>query len=486
MDVPRPPASSQAAQSASETGAASSTDPDIAAANAHATPADARRSYENGEGVGDGPGPAHDAGDVAEMQAALVRWGAYGGFVMSCDLAAPQFGQFHYVSDRFAGLLGWPAELLADRCLWDLQPVATQERTRERLRAWAASDEWPPEFTDVFVHRELRDVYLSIRFSRDLSTGSDAAGRPLRVLGFAHIVQIEDRDVAPLQQKYDELQDVHNELRQANERLGRLLAMLAHDLKSGMAAVLGLAQALDSRLGTALLSSGEPVISEREKMATRELPPATEEVGVTRKQLRTWADMAYHANRAAESVEGLLDDLVTLKALQSGKRQIKAERVFVESLLRDAVDSTQSVFRSKDVTVVRRVVPREDGKPLVLYADRQAVLMVLRNLLTNAAKFTPRGRVVSIAAVTDEVTGAVSISVADEGVGIPPAKVSDLFDVTRPTSTPGTEGERGTGFGLPICHEIMAAHGGVLLVESEPDQGSTFTARFPQGDQPET
>lgn len=111
-----------------------------------------------------------------------------------------------------------------------------------------------------------------------------------------------------------------------------------------------------------------------------------------------------------------------------------------------------------------------------IYADKRLLLEVLRNLISNAVKFCKTGDRVNLYILDGKATNIV---VSDTGVGIKPLKLDTLFRYEEKKSTRGTLGEAGTGFGLPLCHDIIRAQGGRLEVESEVGKGSTFYIKLP-------
>lgn len=123
--------------------------------------------------------------------------------------------------------------------------------------------------------------------------------------------------------------------------------------------------------------------------------------------------------------------------------------------------------------IVRNELP-EDVRVL---ADRALYGQVIGNLLANAIKFSRPGGVMRIYAAGEK---ASAIIVEDNGVGIPPEIMPDIFRHEVKTSMVGTLGERGTGLGLPFCMDIMKAHGGTIEAESFPGGGSRFTIRLPR------
>ncbi|MCC6683880.1 MAG: PAS domain-containing sensor histidine kinase [Bacteroidia bacterium] len=110
--------------------------------------------------------------------------------------------------------------------------------------------------------------------------------------------------------------------------------------------------------------------------------------------------------------------------------------------------------------------------------DWQMISTILRNLISNAIKFTPKGGSIELNIRAGEKE--VVFEVKDNGIGMDKTRVDHLFDINRIQITAGTANEKGTGLGLLVCNEFTKAHGGTLTVTSEPGKGSTFTLRIPQ------
>jgi signal transduction histidine kinase len=136
---------------------------------------------------------------------------------------------------------------------------------------------------------------------------------------------------------------------------------------------------------------------------------------------------------------------------------------------------------------VRLMVPNAEHKRIqiknlvpygmMVYADYQMVDLVLRNLLSNALKFTESDGTIEVSARVHEDT--IECSVSDSGVGMSQRTLEKLFRIDAKTSTPGTAGEEGTGLGLILCKELVEKNGGTIRVESEVGNGSTFTLTLP-------
>jgi signal transduction histidine kinase len=112
------------------------------------------------------------------------------------------------------------------------------------------------------------------------------------------------------------------------------------------------------------------------------------------------------------------------------------------------------------------------------WADFNMINLVVRNLLSNALKFTPNNGIVTIKCIDSQNT-ICTISISDNGIGISEDNIKKLFRIDEYFSTSGTAGESGTGLGLIICREFIEKNQGKLLVESRLDQGTTFSFSLP-------
>lgn len=114
------------------------------------------------------------------------------------------------------------------------------------------------------------------------------------------------------------------------------------------------------------------------------------------------------------------------------------------------------------------------------YFDKDLMDIIMRNLLSNAVKYTPRGGRISILLKDKSITGeGISLKICDNGVGIPPKKQKNIFSSSEIESTPGTENEKGTGFGLKLCYELIQINNGTITVESELGEGTCFSITLP-------
>jgi len=184
------------------------------------------------------------------------------------------------------------------------------------------------------------------------------------------------------------------------------------------------------------------------------------------------------AQRSGERLFGLIDSILDVARLESGKAELNYQLIDVEDLVREAVEQLRPVAVGRDIHM-NFYVPQ--GLPLVS-ADRNLLLRTLTNLLDNAIKFTPpEGEI----RVTVERLSAdmLRFAVSDTGPGIPLEHRERIFD--RFARLPN-ERVRGTGIGLAFCKLAVEAHGGRIWVESQPGKGSTFFFTLPLNPDPST
>ncbi len=106
---------------------------------------------------------------------------------------------------------------------------------------------------------------------------------------------------------------------------------------------------------------------------------------------------------------------------------------------------------------------------------------VLRNLISNAIKFSHPGGVVEIKSLQDDSSGFVKFVIIDQGIGMSEEVKTNLFKIGLNASIPGTMGEQGTGLGLMLCKEFVEKHNGKIWIESNPNEGSSFFITLPRG-----
>jgi|GEM_PF-2210332 len=274
----------------------------------------------------------------------------------------------------------------------------------------------------------------------------DAVGRLIEWEGapafLLTIIDVTQRHLADqaLVEKSKELEDL-------NLQKDKLFSIIAHDLKGPFNSVLGFAGLLAAKAAT--------------------MPP---------EKVVEYADIVY---AAATGVHDLLDNLLTWASVQMRSTELRAAPIDLKALVDASFYPLKAMAEEKSITVVNTV------EGVGVMGDESMVRIVVRNLISNGIKFTPRGGKVSIGAqpilLPDNRPG-VTVTVRDSGVGMSADTVAELFSFARKISRSGTQGERGTGLGLFLCRDIVERHGGLLSVDSKPGTGTTFRFTLPMAE----
>jgi signal transduction histidine kinase len=230
------------------------------------------------------------------------------------------------------------------------------------------------------------------------------------------------------------------ELRDANASKDMFFSIIAHDLKNPFSALLGFSGLL------------------REKFES--FPP---------EELR---NIFRHMNDASENIYLLLENLLAWSRIQTGRMEVNPRHFDISDMIHDQVASFESHTKDKNITV-----SVETGNPIKVYSDPAMIAFVIRNLLSNAIKYNNRNG--SILIRSEQTSTRVTISIIDNGVGIPIQDIDRLFRIDGRLKTPGTEKETGTGLGLIVSREYIEKNNGTIHAKSDPGEGSSFYFTLP-------
>ena len=171
---------------------------------------------------------------------------------------------------------------------------------------------------------------------------------------------------------------------------------------------------------------------------------------------------------------GLINDLLDLAKIESGRIEVKSSRVSLSGLVHEVVEGLRPVAAEKVIALEATI--REPS--ILVWADRDKINQVLTNLIGNAIKFTPvHGRVTVSASRNGGES--VQVSVSDNGPGVPADEKEKIFAKFYRVAETNGENSKGTGLGLAISKALVELHGGKIWVESEPSRGSTFYFTLP-------
>jgi signal transduction histidine kinase len=175
----------------------------------------------------------------------------------------------------------------------------------------------------------------------------------------------------------------------------------------------------------------------------------------------------------SRNIYNLLENLLEWSRMQRGQTAFKPKKLALAEVVTDCVKLVDDSARKKIIDIIVDIPIDKE-----VFADINMLQCVLRNLISNAIKFTRRGGSINLSAKPVD-NGLIEIAVKDTGIGIKPEMVENLFRYNTNSSRKGTEDEPSTGLGLLLCKEFVEKHGGKIRVESDPDgksgeTGSTF------------
>ncbi|MEI7501609.1 MAG: PAS domain-containing sensor histidine kinase, partial [Bacteroidota bacterium] len=275
-----------------------------------------------------------------------------------------------------------------------------------------------PEFPDVPIW--LRIVIFPL---------NDSNGKPERFV-------LMHENITARKQSELEIKLKNQELSKLNTEKDRFFSIIAHDLRTPFNGFLGFT-----------------------KMMVEELDTLT---------LKEIQKIALSMRNSASNLFRLLENLLEWSRMEQGLIPFNPKIVQLFSIIDESAAMVVEPAKSKGIELTCDIPP-----DLQVFADTNILQTVIRNLVSNAVKFTPKGGKVTIAAksVPDH---SVEISVIDTGIGMNPEMIADLFRLDVQTNRRGTENEPSSGLGLLICKDFVEKHGGKLWVESEEGKGSTF------------
>jgi PAS domain S-box-containing protein len=237
-----------------------------------------------------------------------------------------------------------------------------------------------------------------------------------------------------------EIEKNRDELKTLNATKDKFFSIIAHDLKNPFHSIMGFSE---------LLTRNYDSIEESKKKEFLQL-------------IKDSSSSAYN----------LLENLLNWSRTQTNNIQFSPSNTNISQILFENIQMLGVIAQNKEIELAFDIPEK-----LMSFADANMVNTILRNLLTNALKFTPIGGKITVNASSGK--DQINISINDSGIGMDQTAKDKLFKIDEFHNTSGTSGETGTGLGLIICNEFIAKHGGKISVESELGVGSTFSFSLP-------
>jgi PAS domain S-box-containing protein len=291
----------------------------------------------------------------------------------------------------------------------------------------------------------MKGQTVSIQFEGDIPGGGfkilelhfyphlNAAGRIDGIISTS-------KDVTEHKKAEQALKESEARLKELNATKDKLFSIIGHDLQSPLSNIIGFSE---------LIEKGYDHYSDEE--------------------IKRYNKIIY---QISQSVSGLLENLLTWARSQRNQIKISPKKVEVKMIVDKCYNLLMHNFLQKQIKFLNQV-----SSETIVFADEEMLTIVIRNLISNAFKFTHREGTVILSSEQQDDT--VIISVKDDGTGISPHKIEQLFQTGAHQPNTGTEGETGTGIGLIICRDFIEKNGGEIWVESEHGKGSEFCFSLP-------
>jgi two-component system, sensor histidine kinase and response regulator len=238
----------------------------------------------------------------------------------------------------------------------------------------------------------------------------------------------------------EELKITNQKLRVANATKDQFFSIIAHDLRGPVASLAGLLE---------MAATNPDVLDKADR-----------------------SEIFYELKSSAQNVYHLLENLLSWAKSQQGRMRCEPEKIYLSRMIKNVNNLFSTIAKQKGIILHSEVL-----NDTTVYADTNMLMTVLRNLISNAIKFTSDSGHICISAKTCE--SFIEVTVKDTGVGILNDHLYKLFQAENYFTTYGTQNEKGSGLGLLLCKEFVEKNGGKIWVESKPKQGSRIIFTLP-------
>jgi PAS domain S-box-containing protein len=313
---------------------------------------------------------------------------------------------------------------------------------------------FPDERANVtaMLHQKGYIVNLEIRLKRkngriitvleSARTLLDASGKVIGYEGILEDITARKAMEKKLQEYVSALEKSKNALADLNAQKDKLFSILSHDMRSPFSSILGFCEIL---------------LKEHQQLSEEERQQFTG-----------------YIQDAAQDQLSLLNRLLDWSRLESGHIRMERAEIDLQDVLQKSVHSLLGIAHQKQITLTANIPALT-----MVRGDRQMLGQVFANLIGNSLKFTPPNGTITVE-LSEAANDHWTIGVRDTGVGIPAEDIHKLFKVEEKYTRKGLQGEKGTGLGLPVVHEILLKHQGTIDVQSTRGEGTLFLVTLPR------
>ena len=332
-----------------------------------------------------------------------------------------------FLNKAFLKTYGYTSDELMGKNIEIVSSPQNDSQIHKSILADTIKGEWEGELLNV--RKDGTEFPIALASSKVL----DEKNEVIALVGIS-------KDITESKEAEARLKTYAEELRIANNAKDKLFSIISHDLRSPFSSIINFFQ---------LFSEQYDNFTEVEKKEYLE-------------KIRKFAEKSFE----------LLENLLIWSSSQRGGIKINPENTRLIEVVNNQVELLKNSAAEKEITLNLSI-----DKELFVNIDKNMIKAVLRNLISNAIKFTNKGGQVTISAI--KINLVAEVTIADTGVGIDQLTLEHIFSIDKVSSTYGTSNEKGTGLGLQICKEFIENSGGKIWAQSEKGKGSKFIFTIP-------
>ncbi|MBN1970162.1 MAG: PAS domain S-box protein [Candidatus Delongbacteria bacterium] len=249
------------------------------------------------------------------------------------------------------------------------------------------------------------------------------------------------RDITDRLEAEQKIKKSEKQLKELNATKDKFFSIIAHDLRNPFNALIGMNDLVSKKIDADDIETAKEILE--------------------------------HINNSSNQALNLLNNLLQWSRIQTGNLEFQPSHFDFEKSLGNVLALLEVNYKKKDISLKVTIEPY-----LQVYADKFMIETIMRNLISNAIKFTKKGGKIEVIAI--KPGNRLEVSVQDSGIGISESKINMLFSIENNITSYGTENEKGSGLGLILCKEFIEKHNGKIWVESKENKGTRFTFKIKQ------
>ncbi len=338
-------------------------------------------------------------------------------------------GNFEWVNESFMRMYGYTLQQFIKEKGGNIVAASYNKDIKNLTNKWLGKKE-PISYQALNVTKSGEKIWAQTT----LTPIVDDNGKVIKIVSI-------DSDITKLKQAEEQIQKQRDELQKANITKDKFFSIIAHDLRSPFATFVSLTNVVYQSFDN-----------------------------FTHDKLKS---IAFDLHNSAEKTFNLLENLLDWSRSQKGEIQFRPKKNDINSLINENIELFQNLSNKKNISLFANT-----PKNTFAFYDEDMIQTVIRNLISNALKFTHSGGKINIK--VSDFDDKVEISVSDTGIGIEEDDLINIFRIDYHHTTLGTEDEKGTGLGLILCKEFVEKNNGTISVESQIGKGSTFVFTLPK------